>query len=344
MPAIQARDSSKTIGLLVGIIIGSIVLIIGIVVLVLSLLKRRRTVRYAPPPSTLEEFMSKAQRERQNYLGHRNNDSVGSESSGPLLHQTRHWEPQLPAQPSGLPPLRDNARYSYGAGDEDHELGPQVHAAPTTSTRSPPPGLHVAIPQSSAPIPTKSVDLPPLDDSPASLYSADSDSMYSQRSASTRMQTVDLSSPATRSPAPPVPALPQYLRPRSELPPEEPPLTRGDTVIVATLLKSRAKRLTGAPERSGTRTSRIERADSIREAPSPTSADEPTEHQRSWRRVKALPVHTLTAESAYSADSVDPSESFDETLEYYTSQLIDSPASPVSVASYDTVRPTRPAV
>ncbi|KAJ7765671.1 hypothetical protein B0H16DRAFT_1717589 [Mycena metata] len=389
MPIIEARDlpPGTNTGLLVAIGVGAVVLvglIILAVMLVVSIIKRRGTTRYAPPPSTLEEFMHKAQRERPqreraNYAGHRHN---GSESSGPLLYQPQ-WDPQLPVQPSGPPPRRDdvgysrndgsessgpllyqtpwepqlpaqpsavreNAPYSYGPDDEDHELGPQVYAAPTTSTstQSPPPGLHVAIPQSSAPIPPKSADPPPPDDSPASLYSAaDSDSMYSQRSASTRMHTIDLASPVPRSPAPPVPTIPQYLRPRSELPPEEPPLTRGDTAIVATLLKSRAKRLTSqgnapGPERSGTRTSRIERADSIREAPSPTSI---YEHQRLWQRARA-PAHTLTADSAYSADPVDPNESFGETLEYYTSQLIDSPASPTSVSSYDTVRPAKPVV
>jgi hypothetical protein len=152
----------------------------------------------------------------------------------------------------------------------------------------------------------------------------------------------DLPIPTPPSPAP---VLPAFLRPLSELPPEEPPLARGDTIVVAGLLKSRAKRLRGtAVERSMTRTERIERADSIREAPSP---DEETA-QRQWRRPPLpVPTHTATVDSAYSvdsvytytrSDSVDVDASFADTLEYYTSQPLTSPTE-----SVDTVRPTRSA-
>ncbi|KAJ7792751.1 hypothetical protein B0H14DRAFT_3498831 [Mycena olivaceomarginata] len=238
------------------------------------MLKRRRAARNESPPSTHYEQFS---------------DAAPS-----------NWVPQHYVQ------------YSYAG--EDYELGPHVtESGPITyAQRSPPPGLRLAIPESPPKQPAKplyqKVELeqqqhPPSSPAPVSADSCDSESIYSERSASasTRMHTVDLASPA-----PPVPVLPQYLRrpscpdtvasldsdlspspsspippshtrflrPLSELPPEAPPLAQGDTVLVSHLFKSRAAKRGSGPERSFTRTPRIERADSIREAQLPVSAEE----------------------------------------------------------------------
>ncbi|KAF7353902.1 MFS general substrate transporter [Mycena venus] len=330
--------------------------------------------------------MGKIDRERalgKSYPGHR---KVNSEAMGLLQSPPSNWPPTgRPPQMLAydLPPLQDNVGYSYGGGeDEDYDLGPRIQSGPIAYTRpSPPPELHVSIP--SAPnLPSKRSYQPPAvhPPSPPSPASSDSESIYSERSASasTRMHIVDLASPpppvpalpqhlrrprdelqpegpvttpsrpasarmdsidlASASPSSPFPALPQYLRPRSELPPEEPPLARGDTIIVANLLKSRAKRLANAPERSLTRTSRIERADSIKEAPSPVSPDE--QDERPWRGAQSTrqqPLSTPTRNMTVDADGA-----FADTLEYYASQPIESPRfsdDAMSVSSSETVKP-----
>ncbi|KAJ6606023.1 hypothetical protein DFH09DRAFT_1269127 [Mycena vulgaris] len=336
MPAIDARDSSEAagpnVGLIVGLILSALVLILAFVALFIPILKRRRAARNTPPASTLEEFMSKAERERVHekfYPGHRNSDSMG-----PLLEDAPNWAPtgrQIRIPRSDLPPLPDNAGHSYD-DDHDQDLGPQMKTGPITYTHAPP-GLRVLVPQS-APVPASNwleqprTAPPPSPDSPAS---SDSESMYSERSASTRMHNIDFASPP-----PPVPALPEYLRPRTELPPETLPLARGDTVVVAGLLKSRAKRLPNAPERSMTRTSRIERADSIRSlSPSPT--DERPEQPRRTRGTQRAPPPPLPT-------AVRNDGSFDDTLDdYYTAQPIDRDDDAMSVSSYETVRPTKSA-
>ncbi|KAJ7684300.1 hypothetical protein DFH06DRAFT_3290 [Mycena polygramma] len=346
MPAIEARGSTSApnTGLIVALIVGTVILA-GALAALLIFFKRRRDARAKAPSATLDRWVAKGERERileGLYTGHHNRDSAGL-----LFLDTPSWTPgrhvRVPSDD-----LADKVAHNYGSdGDEDYELGPRVETAPMQYIRpSPPPDLQVTIPKSPPSPPKQRSQAPPeRPPSPSSPDSADSASMYSERSAtlsavSSHMQTIDLASPAT-----PVPALPAYLRPRSELPPEEPPLFRGNTVVVAKLLKSRANRLSNAPERSLTRTvSRIERADSIKEAPSPESAEE-QEKARPWRtRNKRpvpplpLPTHTLSTDtSQYSPVPNNPS--FNETLEYYTSQPI-SPRSPDSVSSYATVRPT----
>ncbi|KAJ7310606.1 hypothetical protein DFH08DRAFT_822991 [Mycena albidolilacea] len=79
--------------------------------------------------------------------------------------------------------------------------------------------------------------------------------------------------PVPASAPAPAPVLPLHPRPRElPSPPQAPPLARADTLLVATLLKSRAKRRADAPEQQE-RVSHIERAGSIREAPSPAAQD-----------------------------------------------------------------------
>ncbi|KAJ7500440.1 hypothetical protein B0H11DRAFT_782359 [Mycena galericulata] len=337
MPAIDGRDSSESsttnIGLILGIVVGAIVLVIVLIALLIPILKQRREARNQPRRSTLEEFMGKAERETA-YLGHNK-----SESTGPLLEDAPNWAPggrQPRIQLSDLPTLPANVGNNYD--DEDElQLSPQMQTGPASYIRETPPGLRLSIPYS-APMPaSKGLYQPPAQHaaSPSSPGSSDSESLYSQRSASTyRMQTVDLASPP-----PPVPPLPEHLR-RASLPEEESPLARGNTIIVANLLKSRAKRLAQAPERSDTRTSRIERADSIKEAPD--SGVQPEERRRKRRprtRPPPLPTETL---------SVDSDGSYAETLKYYTSQPIGlaarSPDETSSLSSDGTIRPTKSAL
>ncbi|KAJ7753418.1 hypothetical protein DFH07DRAFT_513880 [Mycena maculata] len=337
MPAIKARDSSEStnssvpnVGLIVAIAVGAVVLILVFVALLISILKQRRAERLATfVPSTVDDFMSKAERERvleKSYQAHRNSDSMG-----PLLEDAPNWA-QGGRQPrvhlSDLPTLPDNVGASYE--EEDQDLGPHIRTGPITYSH-PPPGLRLTIPKS-APIPTSKWLYKPRTEKEPSPSSPDSsESEYSQRSASTnRMHTIDLASPP-----PPVPALPEHLRPRTSLPPEEPPLVRGDTILVAGLLKSRAKHML---ERSVTRTSRIERADSIAEAPSPRGEREKRPRRARGSRPPPLPMETL---------SVDADESFAEpldaeTLGYYASQPLESPLSPdetSSLSSNDTIMP-----
>ncbi|KAJ7283354.1 hypothetical protein C8J57DRAFT_1292257 [Mycena rebaudengoi] len=390
MAVIRARDSSSdtNLALILAIVAGSIVLLAVLLALFIPIFKRRRHARNAPPPSTLEQFMGKAERERvlkKSYKGHQRDPSAG-----PLLDGPSNW-PQagrhLRVYPSDLHPLPDNVAGSEDDDDDDaYELEPRIQTYPEPYMRDPMPSppLRHFIPQSAPvrasdqspaaavaassdsyelepsipttpepymldPVPSPSLRLfipqsapaqtsDLIHQSPAATVSASSDSsdsMYSVRSAPTRMHTVDLTSPP-----PPVPALPTYLqRPYISLPPEEPPLSRGDTVFVGNLLKTRAKRL----ERSNTQTSRIERADSITEAPSPTDSS-PTEQKlpRRTRRTRPQPQPTATL----SVDDVVPNqlESFAETLDYYESQLIESHPSDgtASDSSYDTETPEFP--
>lgn len=130
--------------------------------------------------------------------------------------------------------------------------------------------------------------IPGLNDSPtpkptrkASTRSAaesdDSASIYSQASASTYVAYRSNALPFSVSSTPPVPALPDYLksqsaapRPLTEIPlstpDDESTLTRGDTLFVGRLLKSRARDAPSPPSRSSTQVSRIERAGSIKPA------------------------------------------------------------------------------
>ncbi|KAJ6630377.1 hypothetical protein B0H10DRAFT_1984374 [Mycena sp. CBHHK59/15] len=339
MPALKARDSSESsgpnLGLILAIVVSALVLIVVLVALFLPIYKQRRNSRNQPPPSTLEQFMNKAERERireKSYPGHRNSDSMG-----PLLDEQTNWSQagrQLRVNSVYIPPLPDNVRDFHGGDDdEDHDLGPQMQTGPIQYTRDPmrSPPLRLSIPQT-APIPTSNWAYQPHE-SPASAGSTESSqSMYSERTASTaRMHTIDLTSPP-----PPVPPLPEHLqsqnqspwRPHGLLPPDEPQLARGDTVVVARLLKSRAKRLAGTPERSVTRTSRIERADSIREI---VRTPSPPDDQR--LRPPPLPLPS------------DAEAAFADTLAYYTSQPIDSdspvrsPDGTISASSYNTETP-----
>src|SRR5262249_2481252 len=127
-------------------------------------------------------------------------------------------------------------------------------------------------------------------------------------------------------------------------PPETLPLARGDTITVAHLLKSRARRLDPTPQRSLTRTEHIERVGSIRDVPSPIQSDSDDDSRpRYSRRLRAsrpprLPMHTL---------SVDSESGFGETLEYYSAVPgVDFTASEysegtVSASSYETVTQRR---
>ncbi|KAJ7063721.1 hypothetical protein C8F01DRAFT_1134088 [Mycena amicta] len=314
MPALTARAASSSpspstinIILIVALSVAALLLVSVIVAFVLPLCKSRRAARkQSPPPvTTLDEFMSKAQREHireKAYATHRQNRSVGEDTPLVVDDVRQH-----------LLPLESISR---GEGPSSRELLP---------------GLRIVVPAAKT---TKQ-------SSPGSPQSGmSSDSEYSQRSAGTiaarnreRMQTIDLASPP-----PPVPALPAHLKPkpqplplissrksevllsepmtspqtltlddtlylglRSELPPETPPLVRGDTVTVAGLLKSRARRLDNGNEssihRSQTRTSYIERTGSIKEAPSPTdSPDSPRARRVSHWRLQ-LPVHSASVDS-----------------------------------------------
>ncbi|KAJ7819042.1 hypothetical protein B0H14DRAFT_2837471 [Mycena olivaceomarginata] len=286
MPALQARDtkSGPNVGLIVALIVGALILIGVLVALLIFMLKRRRAARTNPRPAPI---MSSPR------------SRPGDLTLDMIKTTANPWDPLLQdAAPSNWVP-QHHVQDSYGG--EDYELG-----SPTSPTRENPCTRRWSW-SSSTPPPSPAL---------ASADSCDSESMYSERSASasTRMHTVDLASPA-----PPVPALPEpptaplvpvpnatrpaptstpasrsdtnasldsddlsplplvpyppshtrFLLPLSELPPEVPPLARGDTVLVSHLLKSRAAKRGSGPERSFTRISRIERADSIREAPSP---------------------------------------------------------------------------
>ncbi|KAJ7221429.1 hypothetical protein GGX14DRAFT_669705 [Mycena pura] len=368
MPTITSRSAPEPSGpnfaLILALVVAAIVLIVVLLALVLPIVKQRRAARRKPVPSTLEEFMDKAERKRVRHEaftvhGHNSGDSVGT----PLLHDAPHPFVAMPAGrhsrilPLNLPPpLPDNIARSYGDGDsdDDDDPAPQVRTGPIGRTRADarPPGIRVAVPQS-APIPNLNIKrrsqpraqaqaaqpapAPAIDTSEFDSDS-DSDSVYSQRTASivrrgTRMNTIPLSPP-------PVPALPpspsHFPPPRSALPPEDPPLARGDTIVVSSLLKSRARRLadgdrgsTRLPRRSKTRTEHIERAGSITEIPSPQSDSEEDE----WDAPR---------DPRLSVDG-----RFSETLAYYTSQPVDGNADgTMSVSSYETVtqRPTRSAI
>ncbi|KAJ7290228.1 hypothetical protein C8J57DRAFT_1492954 [Mycena rebaudengoi] len=271
MPVIEARTSSETSSSNIGLIVA---IVAALVILSLILL------------SFFTPLFKKLRARRRSYTGHRYSASshlLGEHSSSSHAgHQLQ--SPDLPMQEV---PVDE---------DDEYELGPRVE--PRDFTSSPP--LRVSIPQPPS-IPTShSSHVAPASGLPSA---ASSDSVYSARSP---MPTVGLASP------PPVPALPAHLRlPLTTLPLEEEPLSRGNTVVVAGLLKSRAKRLGRTATRSDARTSRIERANSIKEALSPI--------ERSPTR-PPLPMRTVSN----TMDSP-PNTSFAGTLDYYTFQSIHSP-------------------
>ncbi|KAJ7071788.1 hypothetical protein B0H15DRAFT_957525 [Mycena belliarum] len=352
MPVVNARDTSTSsgpnVGLIVGILFLALISIGGLVALLLLLLKKRRAAHGDLPETALEGFMGG----KKSYLGHHKSDSTG-----PLIQRAPTWEPpadrqiKIPRTELPLPPYNGGS-----SGEEDFELGPQVPTDPTRYARAPPPRPRVGISQA-PPFPStrlyqpRAASPPP----PASPVSAASTASLYSESSTSRMHTPDLVSPP-----PPVPALPAYLRPpphtspilefepsptppplptltnqlRSELPPEAAPLTRGATRAVADLLKKRAKRAANDPTRSLTYTSRIERADSIWDAPSP--ADEPIPPlPRPTNRVSTATVvydyYTRTEEEEGESEQGEMLEEYyDEapldadTLDYYTWAAADS--------------------
>ncbi|KAL0569837.1 hypothetical protein V5O48_012125 [Marasmius crinis-equi] len=154
-------------------------------------------------------------------------------------------------------------------------LAPQRLAAQSASPSLP------QIPPPPPPPPARAVlPEPAADDDVESDYSAsDTESAYSQFSASTRQQREFFRDEA---PPPPVPPLPEYLRQpqipitipgpteinaeqaeeEEELDEEGNPIKRAPTILIANLLKKRARR-SGEPTRQSSRVSRIERSDSI---------------------------------------------------------------------------------
>jgi hypothetical protein len=109
--------------------------------------------------------------------------------------------------------------------------------------------------------------------------------------------------PVPASAPAPAPVLPLHPRPRElPSPAQAPPLARGDTLLIATLLKSRAKRRADAPEQQE-RVSHIERAGSIREAPSPVSPSLSPAAQDAQDAQSRLPLPTCTTTMDSLADT-----------------------------------------
>ncbi|KAJ7700672.1 hypothetical protein B0H17DRAFT_1046323, partial [Mycena rosella] len=267
---------------------------------------RWREARKRPPPSTLEEFMSKAERERvlDKAYGHRNSDSTGSMGSmGPLLADA-------PAAASRASRALSSpcCRPTRGA---------------TTRTTSSTPAFKPAPHRTPAPLPHPTCGSPSRRPPPSPPRSGPTTSPPRRRPPPPPPPP----SPCTPSAPRPRACTPSTSRPprRPELPPETPPLERGNTRAVAELLKSRAKRVSDAPQRSMTRTSRIERADSIREAPSPSPSPSPS---------------SFSPSSFYGTTD---SAAFTDTLEYYSHPTDPGDDDAMSVSSYDTVRPTKSA-
>ncbi|KAF7314990.1 MFS general substrate transporter [Mycena indigotica] len=253
------------------------------------------------PFTSTTPFTNAAQREelyeKPWEIDHRQDFSTGSAvgQGKPLVVDQR-----LPVYYDDSVPLMQRQESSNSA----HEPLPIVISPPTSRKLHP---LVIPQPPSSEPLPIVIPPPPSREPHPLVIPEpqtyepspSSSDSEYSQRSAGAmtarniqRLQTMDLASPP-----PPVPAIPAHLTRqgkeravteeeeeelitsptlndtlhlglRSELPPEAQPLSRGDTVNVSTLLKSRAQRQSNSSvQRSQTRTSYIERAGSIKEVP-----------------------------------------------------------------------------
>ncbi|KAJ7237744.1 hypothetical protein B0H12DRAFT_1138508 [Mycena haematopus] len=385
LQARASSNSSLNIGLILGLVVVALALIVLLVVLAISISKRRRTARNQSAPGSHERLTAKPGRVEKVYPGHHktNSESMGPLLQDTSVNWVPQVRTQPYAQ--RLPSQGEPGHGYRGGRDEDQlgprvESGRPIRPSPPPDLRL---SISKAVPTPPSKRPNVEPDSPDSSDS-GSMYSQRSASASvsvrmhtvnlasppppvpalpqhlrlrsepqpkvrgdvadraASASASTlsRMDDIDLSSPSS-----PIPSLNQYLRPRSELPPEEPPLVRGDTILVASLLKSRARHFQNAPERSGTRTSRIERADSIKEVPSPLA--ESPGVQDAWQRTRPLPSPTSTRTISVDDADVDANESFADTLEYYISQSIDSPRSPddaMSVSSYETVKPrsTRP--
>ncbi|KAJ7221427.1 hypothetical protein GGX14DRAFT_558921 [Mycena pura] len=308
MPMIQHRDSqdpsshpARTIAL-IGV---AIVLLVALVAFSLHLLHKRRA-REPHERSVPNVVFDKL------YAIDGADDFI----RGPLLPTYVPFDAERPSQdlPSDAPlhsPRSDMALSLLSARSDRREVDDD--RAGHAPTRVPPLRLHITIPQipqtTSASTSKSQMHYHPhaqqqpepkhQQQQPSALTpsSVTSGSIYSQPSASTttrlrtQWHTVDLSTPPPLPPLPPrflfspppeaprprLPSPPDEPRLRLQLPPEELPLVRGDTVVVAGLLKSRARRSADAPQRSKTRTAQIERVGSITEIPSPLPSESDAE-------------------------------------------------------------------
>ncbi|KAF7359046.1 hypothetical protein MSAN_01245500 [Mycena sanguinolenta] len=261
-----AFDFSANIGLVVGLAIVGLLLIITFVVLVISVLQWRRAARKQSVPSSHELLTAKPKRVEKFYPVHRkaSSESMGlllqkpSTSWAPQvqaqpygLHlpqysyvgaedEDHNVDPRIesgrstPAtrlpiplalrvsipQPAPAPPSERLSQPSVepsSLGSSDSE---SAYSALSASTRmhtidfaSPPP-----------PVPALPQHLRLHNEQQAEGRRDDPDRPR-YISTPARVETIDLSSPSLESPIPSSPD--PYPRPRSELPPEEPPLVRG---------------------------------------------------------------------------------------------------------------------
>ncbi|KAF8209344.1 hypothetical protein K438DRAFT_1960342 [Mycena galopus ATCC 62051] len=344
-----SSKSSPNVALIVALVVVAVVLITGILVAVL-ILKRRRS-QFSTLDHEHEPFTAKTGRVLDKpYPGHH---KATSESLGPLL-QVRAATLDLPFQDhiyggGGGGTVEDQELgLRTQSGPIDLWLSAPRSAPTPPPTRSDP--LKVKV-EYLRPLPVAPLPVSPI--SPG-LSESEAESLYPDErseSARTRIRTADFAAlfpsvpplsedlqlrlketpllrgntaaasssaaTATRTvashPLPqPIPA--QYIHPHSDLSPETPPLAREDTLAVANILKTHAKRRGNEPQpsRSMSRTPRIERVDFMIEAPTPVSpyAQEvgaPSRRSTSQGR-PPLPTHSGTVDTV------------DDTLQYYTSQ------------------------
>ncbi|KAF7298344.1 MFS general substrate transporter [Mycena kentingensis (nom. inval.)] len=393
--------SGPNVGLIVALSVGIVVFICIIVAVSLPIIKRRRAAKNRPPPSTLEDFMGKADPDEVKHKPtHLHNDSVGS-------REVDEGTPLVASDAQAFVAAGNHSRVP-GRPIDDDAYQPTVRSGPAGAARPLPP-LQVVIPQS-APS-RKSQWAPPhwqQQQQPSPTSAMTTDSEYSQFSAPAtsirnrdRMQTIDLSSPP-----PPVPAVPIHLRAlpqpqaqphplpeppinpfadpvaplapvrkptlelkpkpkpkpkphalplpppptdlpersdeqtlvlgsdrmldlglRSSLPPEAAPLTRGDTINVAGLLKARAKRMENESDssycsgstdlqRSDTHVSVIERAGSIRDAAELVRGSR-------WRSQHGQVGHAPPLPQPQPSMSTD--SAFEATLDFYANAPLTTP-------------------
>ncbi|KAF7295870.1 MFS general substrate transporter [Mycena chlorophos] len=317
-----SSSPSVDIGLVVGLSIGAVVLLVVLAALLLPSWKARRgRASKRPMPTTLQEFMSKAGPYAGYQQQHRREDSFVENM--PLVAPQPFRPPPAPQPEPYNPP-----RQPPGLGL--HVVIPEAHAptAPLRYARRPP-SPELESPDSSASSESeysqrsastrraKTLDFvsppPPVPPLPANLQQPEH--MQKRRKSSRRDKAKATQAKPEPEPLPQVnedeaialtadtPMLNSslHLGLQSELSPEASPLSRGDTVVVAGLLKSRARRLENSHiERSMTRTSVIERAGSIREGQSPE--DVPEHRASAYWRPRLPPTKVLSVESEDSLD------------------------------------------
>lgn len=249
----RSTAPSSTIGIIIAVVVG-VIMGCALTAIAYYALQRRRRLQTDDPHQS-EKATSPVYRElKATPLSH-----VRTHSTTPLLNDTASW---AQSQSDSEATYQEYDTNTWKSNERTRPVVMRASTLPPSPRQQLP---HLIIPNSPTAIssltyahakPVATVDV--LTPASALPSARTSPSAYSQCSASTERQpTYD------DYPFPPMPPLPANY-PWQVTFPEETPLSRGDTVIVSQLLKSRAQKGGDVANHSFAQFAQIERGDSIR--------------------------------------------------------------------------------